>query len=67
MVKGDNEISHLNHSATGAAQHKELESNINLTVKFLNFGTPEILSVIYLTFKQRGETSGYLSKMVQRE
>ena len=26
------------------------------TVKFLNFGTPEILAVIYLKFKQIGQT-----------
>ena len=26
------------------------------TVKFLNFGTPEIFAVIYLNFKQRGQT-----------
>ena len=26
------------------------------TVKFLNFGTPEIFAVIYLKFKQRGQT-----------
>ena len=25
-------------------------------VKFLNFGTPEIFAVIYLKFKQRGQT-----------
>ena len=27
-----------------------------ITVKFLNFGTPEIFAVIYLKFKQRGQT-----------
>ena len=27
-----------------------------IAVKFLNFGTPEISSVIYLKFKQRGQT-----------
>ena len=33
------------------------------TVKFLNFGTPEIFAVIYLKFKQRGQTlKGILSK-----
>ena len=26
------------------------------TVKFLNFGTPEIFAVIHLKFKQRGKT-----------
>ena len=32
------------------------------TIKFLNFGTPEIFAVIYLKFKQRGQTSGYFVK-----
>ena len=27
-----------------------------VTVKFLNFVTPEIFAVIYLKFKQRGQT-----------
>ena len=27
-----------------------------VTVQFLNFGTPEIFAVIYLKFKQRGQT-----------
>ena len=26
------------------------------TIKFLNFGAPEIFAVIYLNFKQRGQT-----------
>ena len=30
--------------------------NTVATVKFLNFGTPEIFVVIYLKFKQRGQT-----------
>ena len=29
---------------------------INITVKFLNFGMPENFAVIYLNFKQRGQT-----------
>ena len=29
---------------------------MQITVKFLNFGTPEIFAVIYLEFKQRGQT-----------
>ena len=37
------------------------------SVKFLNFGTPEIFAVIYLKFKQRGQTSGYFVKMMQME
>ena len=33
------------------------------TVKFLNFGTPEIFAVINIKFKQRGQTlKGILSK-----
>ena len=36
---------------------------MKVTVKFLNFGTPEIFAVIYLKFKQRGKTlKGILSK-----
>ena len=29
---------------------------LGATVKFLNFGTAEIFAVIYLKFKQRGQT-----------
>ena len=29
---------------------------VHATVKFLNFGMPEIFAVIYLRFKQRGQT-----------
>ena len=32
------------------------------TVKFLNFRTPESFAVIYLKFKQRGQTLGYFAK-----
>ena len=32
------------------------------TVKFLNFGMPEIFAVIYLKFKQRPNLKGILSK-----
>ena len=32
-------------------------------VKFLNFGKPEIFAVIYLKFKQRGQTLRYCVKM----
>ena len=33
-------------------------------VKFLSFGTPENFSVIYLKFKQRGQTLGcFVEKM----
>ena len=37
------------------------------TVKFLNFRTPENFAVIYLKFKQRGQTFGYFVKMMQME
>ena len=33
--------------------------NIEGTVKFLNFRTPENFAVFYLKFKQRGQTLGY--------
>ena len=33
----------------------KFEIKVN-TVKFLKFGTPEIFAVIYLKFKQRGQT-----------
>ena len=36
-------------------------------VKFPNFGKPEIFAVIYLKFKQRGQTKGYFVKMMQTE
>ena len=37
------------------------------TVKFLNFRTPENFAVIYLKFKQRGQTLGYFVKKMQME
>ena len=37
------------------------------TVKFLNFQTPENFAVIYLKFKQRGQTLGYFIKKMQME
>ena len=38
-----------------------------VTVKFLNFRTPEFFAVRYLKFKQGGQTLCYFVKMVQRE
>ena len=35
------------------------------TVKFLNFRTLEEFAVIYLKFKQRGQTSGYFVKKAE--
>ena len=37
------------------------------TVKFLNFRMPENFGVIYLKFKQRGQSLGYFIKMMQME
>ena len=39
-----------------------MAENEELTVKFLNFKTPENFAVIYLKFKQRGKTLGYFVK-----
>ena len=36
-----------------------------VTIKFLNFGTPEIFAVIYLKFKQGGKILGYFVKKMQ--
>ena len=33
-----------------------IANEVVITLKFLNFGMPEILAVIYLKFKQRGQT-----------
>ena len=35
------------------------DCKILTTIKFLNFGTPENFDVIYLRFKQRGQTLGF--------
>ena len=35
------------------------------TVKFLNFQAPENFAVIYLKFKQRGQTLGHFLKKMQ--
>ena len=37
---------------------------IMTTVKFINFGMPEIFAVIYLKFKQRGQTLVYFIKKI---
>ena len=37
------------------------------TVNFLKFWTPKNFAVIYLKFKQRGQTIGYFVKMMQME
>ena len=39
----------------------------NITVKFLNFRTPEKFFVIYLKFMKRGLTFGYFIKKMQIE
>ena len=38
---------------------------ISLTVKFLNFRTPEYFAVNYLKFKKRGQSFGYFVKKMQ--
>ena len=40
---------------------------IKSTVKFLNFRTAENFALIYLKFKQRGQSLGYLVKKMQME
>ena len=40
----------------------EVAEKEHSTVKFLNFGTPEIITVIYLKFKQNAKPKGILSK-----
>ena len=39
----------------------------NIAVNFLNFQTSENFAVIYLKFKQRGQTFGYFFKKMQIE
>ena len=36
-----------------------LSNETATTVKFLNFRTPENIAVLYLNFKQKGQTLGY--------
>ena len=38
-----------------------------ITTKFLNFRKPEDFAVIYLKFRQRGQTLGYFFKKMQME
>ena len=47
-------------------RYLEKERKVN-TVKFLNFGTPEIFAVIYLKFRQRGQVLGYFVKNTHLE
>ena len=47
--------------------HTHSHEILKLTVKFLNFRTPENFAVIYLKFKQRGQRLGYFIKMMQME
>ena len=42
-------------------------SKLGDTIKFLNFQMPENFAVIYLKFKQRGQSLGYFIKMMQME
>ena len=47
----------------------EVVDNISevITIKFLNFWTPENFAVNYLEFKQRGQTFGYFVNKMQME
>ena len=40
---------------------------LHVTVKFLNFRTPENFAVIYQNFKQRGTTLEYFLKKMQKD
>ena len=44
-----------------------LPQRMRLTIKFINFRTPENCAVIYLKFKKRGQTSRYFVKKMQME
>ena len=46
----------LQRRSTRTDPNQAAEPQKLATVKFLNFGTPEIFAVIYLKFKQRGQT-----------
>ena len=46
--------------------HKFSFTITKYTVKFLNFQTPENFAVIYLKFKQNGQTLEYLSRDVRK-
>ena len=60
----------MQHGGDLASAHSEQENGfittlVKYTVKFLNFGTPEIFAIIYLKFKQTGQNLSYCVKMVQ--
>ena len=44
-----------------------LIDTVNITVKFLNFRTPENFAVNYLKFKKRGQSFVYFVKKIQME
>ena len=50
----------------GQADDNEVYTN-KLTIEFLNFRMPENFAVIYLKFKQRGQTLGYFVKKMQMD
>ena len=59
------QMSHLTRS-TKLYVCTELTTSL-IAIKFLNFWMPEIFAVIYLKFKQRGQTWGYFVIMMQME
>ena len=50
----------------GICQEPDHQGN-SYTVKFLNFGMPKNIAVIYFKLKRRGQTLGYFVKMMQME
>ena len=68
---GTDHVYHLSGAAEKplALEHIVLKGHVRercvhskYTVKFLNFGMPEVFAVIYLKFKQRPNLKGILSK-----
>ena len=63
-------------ATTGSGKTKRISSydyrawdkfDVVSTVKFLNFRMPENFALMYLKFKQRGQTIGYFIKKMQME
>ena len=55
-------MSFMNSDCQTSVQIRRLSFTEKVPVMFLNFGTPEIFAVIYLKFKQGGQTlKGILS------
>ena len=56
----------LSWAFTSGILDKVPKSHELFTVKFLKFRTPKNFAVIYLKFKQRGQTLGYLAHLSRR-